>query len=110
MRYAWRVPSLGLPSYMKGIVDLYDTSTGWIPIYDKSSLEGFYMACETSDNQFKNATIIGEIMTALVEYCTNENDYDANLLVFMLHYLQRDVNIGFYSIKRKIIQIRTFLY
>ena len=41
MRYAQRVPSLGIPSKTRGVVDLYDASTDWIPIYDKSSLPGF---------------------------------------------------------------------
>ena len=42
MRYGQRVPSLGIPSRMRGVVDLYDASTDWIPIYDKSSLGGYY--------------------------------------------------------------------
>ncbi|GAB5469420.1 MAG: hypothetical protein Kilf2KO_24500 [Rhodospirillales bacterium] len=37
------------------MVDLYDASTDWISIYDKSALPGFYMACGTSGNQYKNA-------------------------------------------------------
>ena len=57
MRYGQRVPTLGIPSRMRGVVDLYDASTDWIPIYDKSSLGGFYMACGTSGNQYKNAPI-----------------------------------------------------
>ena len=36
LRYAQRVPSLGIPSQTRGIVDLYDASTDWIPIYDLS--------------------------------------------------------------------------
>jgi len=43
LRYAQRVPSLGIPQQARGIVDLYDTSTDWIPIYDKSSLPGFLL-------------------------------------------------------------------
>ncbi|MEE8123580.1 MAG: FAD-dependent oxidoreductase, partial [Alphaproteobacteria bacterium] len=35
-RMAQRIPSLGIPSRMKGCVDLYDVSDDWIPIYDKS--------------------------------------------------------------------------
>ncbi|MEM9126819.1 MAG: FAD-dependent oxidoreductase, partial [Pseudomonadota bacterium] len=31
MRYAQRVPSLGIPSKTRGVVDLYDASTDWIP-------------------------------------------------------------------------------
>jgi hypothetical protein len=52
-----------------GVVELYDAATDWIPIYDKSSLPGFYMACGTSGNQYKNAPIAGRLMAALIAYC-----------------------------------------
>jgi sarcosine oxidase subunit beta len=35
-----------------GVVDLYDASTDWIPIYDKTSISAYYMACGTSGNQY----------------------------------------------------------
>ena len=54
-RLARRIPSLRIPNERKGIVDLYDVSDDWIPIYDRSDLDGFYMAIGTSGNQFKNA-------------------------------------------------------
>ena len=47
---------------IKGVVALYDVSDDWIPIYDKSSLPGFYMAVGTSGNQFKNAPVAGMMM------------------------------------------------
>jgi sarcosine oxidase subunit beta len=40
-RVAQRIPGLGIPSQAKGVVDLYDVSDDWIPIYDKSDLPGF---------------------------------------------------------------------
>ena len=101
-RYAQRVPSLGIPSRMRGVVDLYDVTQDWIPIYDRSSLPGFYMACGSSGNQFKNAPIAGKMMAALVEHCENGHDHDARPLSFRLPYLQRDIDVGFYSRKRKI--------
>ena len=108
MRYAQRVPSLGIPSRMKGVVDLYDASTDWIPIYDCSSLGGFYMACGTSGNQYKNAPIAGKMMAALVAYCEAGNDHDANPLHFTLPYLQRDIDVGFYSRQRSINEESSF--
>ncbi|QMU57165.1 MAG: FAD-dependent oxidoreductase [Boseongicola sp.] len=102
MRYAQRVPSLGIPSKTREVVDLYDASTDWIPIYDKSSLGGFYMACGTSGNQYKNAPIAGKMMAALVEYCEAGNDHDANPLTFRLPYIGLDIDVGFYSRKREI--------
>ena len=67
MRYAQRVPSLQIPSRTRGVVDCYDVTEDWIPIYDKSSLPGFYMACGSSGNQYKNAPIAGKMMAKLVE-------------------------------------------
>ncbi|WP_170369763.1 NAD(P)/FAD-dependent oxidoreductase [Ruegeria arenilitoris] len=102
MRYAQRVPSLGIPSRTRGVVDLYDASTDWIPIYDKSSLPGFYMACGTSGNQYKNAPIAGKMMAALVEYCEGGGDHDAQPLQFELPHIQRRIDVGFYSRRRPI--------
>ena len=102
LRYAQRVPSLGIPSRMTGVVDLYDASTDWIPIYDQSSLAGFYMACGTSGNQYKNAPVAGKLMAALIEYCEAGNDHDATPLRFRLPHIGREIDAGFYSRKRPI--------
>jgi sarcosine oxidase subunit beta len=102
LRYGQRVPSLGIPQRTKGIVDLYDASTDWIPIYDKSCLPGFYMACGTSGNQYKNAPIAGKLMAAIVEYCEAGNDHDSTPLQFALPYIGQTVDAGFYSRKRPI--------
>ena len=102
MRYAQRVPTLGIPSKTRGVVDLYDASTDWIPIYDKSSLPGFYMACGTSGNQYKNAPIAGKMMAALIGHCEGGADHDTDPLQFELPYIQRRIDVGFYSRKRPI--------
>ncbi len=102
MRYAQRVPSLGIPSRMRGVVDLYDASTDWIPIYDRSMLPGFYMACGTSGNQFKNAPIAGKLMAALIDYCEAGNDHDSAPMRFRLPYLGHEIDTGFYSRKRPV--------
>ncbi len=101
-RYAQRVPELGIPSRMKGVVDLYDASTDWIPIYDRSSLGGFYMACGTSGNQYKNAPIAGKLMAALVSYCEQGGDHDAEPMRFVMPYTGVEIDAGFYSRKRPI--------
>ena len=108
MRYAQRVPSLGIPNQMRGVVDLYDASTDWIPIYDKSMLDGFYMACGSSGNQYKNAPIAGKMMAALIDYCENGNDHDAQPLNFRLPYIDRDLDVGFFSRKRPINKESSF--
>ena len=108
MRYGQRVPSLAIPSQTRGVVDLYDASTDWIPIYDKSSLGGYYMACGTSGNQYKNAPIAGKMMAALVDYCEAGNDHDTDPLTYRLPYIDRDINVGFYSRKREINEESSF--
>lgn len=107
-RYAQRVPSIGIPNQTRGIVDLYDASTDWIPIYDQSSLPGFYMACGTSGNQYKNAPIAGKLMASLVEYCEAGNDNDSRPMPFELPYIGVTVDAGFYSRKRPINQESSF--
>lgn len=102
MRYAQRVPTLGIPSRMRGVVDLYDASTDWIPIYDRSSLPGFYMACGSSGNQYKNAPIAGKLMAELIEACEGGRDHDADPVTVRLPYLGRGLSLGFFSRKRPI--------
>jgi sarcosine oxidase, subunit beta len=102
MRYGQRVPSLGIPSKARGVVDLYDASTDWIPIYDKSALGGFYMACGSSGNQYKNAPIAGKLMTALVEYVEGGTDHDITPMPFTMPYINHTMDAGFYSRRREI--------
>ena len=102
LRYAQRVPSLGIPSQMRGVVDLYDASTDWIPIYDCSSLGGYYMACGTSGNQYKNAPIAGKLMAGLVDYCENGGKHDTDPYQFQLPYISKMIDAGFYSRKRQV--------
>ena len=107
-RYAQRVPQLGIPSRKRGVVDLYDVSDDWIPIYDRSALDGFYMAIGTSGNQFKNAPIAGKLMAALIDYCEAGNDHDRESLKFRLPRIGREIDAGFYSRKREINRESSF--
>ena len=84
LRMAQRMPGMGIPSKMSGVVDLYDVTEDWIPIYDKSCIDGFYMACGSSGNQYKNAPVAGKLMASLIEYCEGGNDHDRNPLQFPL--------------------------
>mgnify|MGYP006243560779 FL=1 len=108
LRYGQRVPSLGISSQTRGVVDLYDASTDWIPIYDKSSLHGFYMACGTSGNQYKNAPIAGKMMAALIDYCEAGTNHDTTPLTYRMPYTDRSINVGFYSRKRLINEESSF--
>jgi sarcosine oxidase subunit beta len=101
-RAAQRFPTLGIPNQPQGLAALYDVSSDWIPIYDRSDLEGYFMAIGTSGNQFKNAPIVGEMMAELVAYCMGGGDHDADPLRFHLRHIDRDISLSFFSRKRPI--------
>lgn len=102
LRVAQRIPDLGIPSRMKGAVALYDASDDWIPLYDKSCVPGFYMACGSSGNQFKNAPVAGAMMADLIEKCEAGQDHDADPVQFHMKYTDRAIDVGFYSRRREI--------
>ncbi len=102
MRVAQRNPSLGIPNTIGGVVDLYDVSDDWIPVYDKSDLPGFYLAIGTSGNQFKNAPVVGKLMAGLIDSCEAGHDHDSDPVQYKLEYLQREISIGFYSRNREV--------
>jgi sarcosine oxidase subunit beta len=101
-RFARRVPTLGIPGKPAGIVDLYDVSDDWIPIYDKSDLNGFYMAVGTSGNQFKNAPMVGKLMAELIDACEKGQDHDKDPIKIKCRYTDLTLNAGFYSRLREI--------
>ena len=101
-RYAQRVPSLGIPGQARGVVDLYDVSDDWIPIYDRSAIDGYYMAIGSSGNQFKNAPVAGQMMAALIDYCEGGGDHDAAPLQFPLPRIGHTIDMGFCSRLREI--------
>lgn len=102
MRFAQRLPSLGIPEQAKGVVALYDVTEDWIPIYDKSDLPGFYMACGSSGNQFKNAPVAGKMMTAIIEACENGHDHDKEPVTFELENIGHTISLGTFSRNREI--------
>ncbi|MEJ2097601.1 MAG: FAD-dependent oxidoreductase [Deltaproteobacteria bacterium] len=101
-RCAKRVPSMQIPNQPRGVCDLYDCSDDWIPIYDKSDMQGFYMAIGTSGNQFKNAPVVGAMMAELIDACEKGLDHDSQPFQFTLRYIGRTINVGFFSRKREI--------
>lgn len=105
---ALRIPDLRIPNQIQGVVDLYDVSDDWIPIYDKSDLTGFYMAVGTSGNQYKTAPVVGKMMAELILQCENGKDHDKNPVVFHLKHLKRDISLKFYSRLREINKESSF--
>ena len=107
-RTGQRIPTLGIPSKMKGVVDLYDVSDDWIPIYDKSDLPGFYMAIGTSGNQFKNAPVAGLLMAELIAACEGGRNHDAEPVQVHMKHTGRSLDVGFYSRRREINEDSSF--
>ena len=108
LRKAQRISGLRVPNKMQGVVDLYDVSDDWIPIYDKSDLPGFYMAVGTSGNQYKNAPVVGAMMAELIDNVEAGLDHDRNPLQFFMKYTGRWFNMGFYSRLRDINPASSF--
>ena len=102
LRLAKRIENLGIPNRNRGVVDLYDVADDWIPIYDRSDLNGFYMAIGTSGNQFKNAPIAAYLMTELIHACENGTNHDADPVQIKAPYTGKLLTSGFYSRKREI--------
>ena len=99
-RLARRLPEFGVPAKPVGLAALYDASDDWVPIYDGSSLGGFFMACGTSGNQFKNAPLAGKFMRALVDAADAGHDHDAHPVQFRGERTGRDINLGAFSRRR----------
>lgn len=102
MREAQRINGLPVPNKTQGVVDLYDVSTDWIPIYDKSDLPGFYMAIGSSGNQYKNAPVAGVMMAELIEKVEAGYDHDGNSLKIPMPYTGWECNLGFFSRLREV--------
>ena len=102
MRLAQRLPALGIPEQAKGVVALYDVTEDWLPIYDKSDLPGFYMACGTSGNQYKNAPLAGKMMTAIIEACEDGHDHDSDPVQYTFEKIGHTISLGTFSRNREI--------
>jgi glycine/D-amino acid oxidase-like deaminating enzyme len=101
-RLARRMPGVQVPGRPRGVVGLYDVTGDWIPIYDRTALDGFYVAIGTSGNQFKNAPIVGQLMRTLIDACENGHDHDASPVQWRAPRTQQDVNLGHYSRRREL--------
>lgn len=101
-RLARRIPDLPIPNQPMGVVDLYDVTDDWIPIYDRSDLDGYYMAVGTSGNQFKNAGVAGHLMAELIDACERGHDHDEEPLQVTGRYTGLTIDAGAFSRLREI--------
>lgn len=100
MRLARRLPEFGMPTQPSGIAALYDASDDWVPIYDRSSLPGYFMACGTSGNQFKNAPLAGQFVRAIVDATMSGHDHDADPVQFAGATTGHTIDLGAFSRRR----------
>jgi sarcosine oxidase, subunit beta len=100
-RLARRVPEFGVPHRSMGLAALYDVAADWVPIYDRSSLGGWFMACATSGNQFKNAPIVGHFMRAIIEADLAGHDHDLDPVRHVGRRTGRSVDLGAFSRRRE---------
>ena len=101
MRLARRMPGFGVPHRPVGLAALYDVADDWVPMYDKSDLPGFFMACGTSGNQFKNAPIAGQFMKAIIDAEAAGVDHDTHPVQFVGVRTGRAINLGAFSRRRE---------
>ena len=102
LRVNRRIPELGVPHQRRGAVGVYDVSDDWMPIYDRTDLDGFYVAIGTSGNQFKNAGVAGQLMADLIEAIEAGHDHDAQPLQFVGRYTGRTIDTTAFSRNRTV--------
>lgn len=101
-RAALRFPDLKIENTARGTVGIYDVSDDWVPIYDRSELDGFYLAIGTSGNQFKNAPLIGELMAEIINACESGRSHDENPAQLGLPHIGRVISLGYFSRNRTV--------
>ena len=94
LRLARRLPELQVPGQKSGIVSAYDITDDWIPIYDRTSLPGYYVAIGTSGHQFKAAPFVGVAMAELIGAVESGHDHDTEPLVVHGEYTGVDLELG----------------
>ena len=101
-RASRRIPTLTIPNRATGVAGVYDVSTDWTPIYDRTDADGFYVAIGTSGNQFKNAPIVGTLLRRLIDEVENGRDHDADPVVHIGEYTGNPIDMATFSRRRPV--------
>lgn len=102
LRVAKRVDEFGVPHDRRGLAEAYDVSTDWGPIYDRTDLDGYYLAIGTSGNQFKNACVASHLMAELIVAVEAGHDHDADPLVVTGVHTGVEIDMGAFSRNREV--------
>lgn len=97
LRVARRLRGLRIPPRPSGIGALYDVTPDWRPIFDRSALPGYYLACGTSGNCFKIGPIAGRIVAAIVDACEEGQDHDREPVLLVTPHQGRPLDLSYYS-------------
>lgn len=108
LRLARRVPALTIPNKPLGIVGIYDVADDWIPIYDRTDLDGFYVAIGSSGNQFKNAPFAAHAMAELIVAVEAGRDHESDPVTVRGPYTGAEFDLGFFSRNRPINRHSSF--
>ena len=73
-RLVLRVPGAVVTPRRSGWSGLFDVSDDWVAVYDRSCLDGFYLAIGSSGNQFKAAPFVGHLLVELILACESGLD------------------------------------
>ena len=99
-RAARRFPALKIPNTASGIAGIYDVAADWTPIYDRTELDGFFVAIGTSGNQFKNAPMVGKLMTELIDAVRAGHDHDVEPVKVRAERTGNEISLAAFSRKR----------
>lgn len=102
MRLAKRMPTFGVPHNRMGLAEAYDVSSDWGPIYDRTDVDGFFVAIGTSGNQFKNACVASHLMAELITAVGAGLDHDREPLVVNGRYTGTPINMAAFSRNREV--------
>lgn len=97
LRAAKRLSTMRVPTRPQGVAGVYDVADDWTPIYDQTDVPGFYVAVGTSGNQFKNAPIIGQFMTAIIQQVENGVSHDDHPVLFQTRHTGATIPLSAYS-------------
>jgi sarcosine oxidase, subunit beta len=101
-RAARRLPELTVPNRATGVAGVYDVADDWTPIYDRTDLDGWFVAMGTSGNQFKNAPVVGQFMRAIIDHVQSGADHDADPVQWPAPLTGNTVDLGAFSRRRPI--------
>ncbi|MGL5811306.1 MAG: NAD(P)/FAD-dependent oxidoreductase [Nocardioides sp.] len=103
LRLARRLPALGIPGRPTGVVGVYDVTDDWIPLYDRTGLDGYYVAIGTSGHGFKQAPFVGDLMAQLIGAVESGHDHDRDPVQGHGSWTGVSVDLGHFSRRRRVV-------